>query len=78
MGLQVRQAGTLGRLGLHFDVFFSERSLVEGGGLQRVLADLDARGRLLDVAMRLSDAVPCGALSLSLRTTPWASLGEPR
>ncbi len=41
-------------------------------------ADLDARGRLLDVAMRLSDAVPCGALSLSLRTTPWASLGEPR
>jgi arginyl-tRNA synthetase len=34
----------LGRIGVHFDTWFSERVLHERGDVEKVLADLDARG----------------------------------
>jgi arginyl-tRNA synthetase len=34
----------LGRIGVHFDTWFSERTLHERGDVEQVLADLDARG----------------------------------
>ena len=40
--------------------------------------DREVRRRLLDVAVRLATAVPCGSLAVSLEEAPWASLGEGR
>lgn len=40
--------GTLERLGIHFDVYFNERSLYEDGKLERALADLRAAGLVYD------------------------------
>jgi arginyl-tRNA synthetase len=38
----------LARIGVHFDTWFSERSLHEQGNVKRVLDDLDARGVLFE------------------------------
>jgi arginyl-tRNA synthetase len=38
----------LARIGVHFDTWFSERVLHEGGEVQAVLADLEARGVVFD------------------------------
>lgn len=42
------QREVLGRLGVHFDTWFSERSLVESGAVDATLADLRARGVVYD------------------------------
>jgi arginyl-tRNA synthetase len=45
----VAQLGTdLGRIGVQFDTWFSERTLHERGDVERVLADLAARGATFD------------------------------
>jgi arginyl-tRNA synthetase len=39
---------TLGRLGVHFDTWFSERSMVASGAIEETLTDLRARGMVFD------------------------------
>ncbi|MFK7897996.1 MAG: arginine--tRNA ligase [Myxococcota bacterium] len=40
--------GTLKRIGIHFDVYFNERSLYEDGKLEEALADLRSAGLIYD------------------------------
>lgn len=53
--------GTLKRLGIHFDVFFNERSLYTDGKLDEALADLRAAGLVYDADGAVwFEATACG------------------
>jgi arginyl-tRNA synthetase len=46
--MRARIEATLDRFGVHFDSWFSERSLHEGGGLERAIEALRARGHVYE------------------------------